>query len=149
MVRCSEAYSYATLLGNDLDVDLIVDGGSENNNVTMDSFIESSEINIHKLVALRDIHFSNSLVEAHFSLIKYNYLYRMRINSKSDLHNAMEKVVHDFNSIRPHCSLNGSTPDEVYFNGKLMSKNQFSTQYLKAKTQRLLDNKQNACVKCV
>ncbi|MEY5133141.1 MAG: hypothetical protein RLZZ198_1145 [Bacteroidota bacterium] len=80
-----EAYQNASLMESELNVDLIVDGGSENNNSVMDDFIEDSKINIHKLVALRDIHFSNSLVEAHFSLIKYNYMYRMKINSLSDL----------------------------------------------------------------
>jgi hypothetical protein len=72
----------------------------------------------------------------------------MKINSLIELQSAMEKIVYDFNSIRPHCSLNGSTPDEAYFSGKLMPKNSFQLQIVKAKTNRINENKKNACVKC-
>jgi putative transposase len=143
-----EAYQKATLMDTDLNVDLIVDGGSENNNSTMDNFIKASEINIQKLVALRDIHFSNSLIEAHFSLIKYNYLYRMKINSLSNLRDAMTFVEHDFNTIRPHGSLNGSTPNDAYFSGELMQKNTFQTQFIDARSIRISENKKNICMKC-
>lgn len=142
------AYQNASLIQENLNVKLIVDGGSENNNSIMDRFIENSKINIHKLIALRDIHFSNSLVEAHFSLIKYNYLYRMKINSLHDLDKALEFIEHDFNTIRPHGSLNGATPDEAYATGKLMPKNQFSSQTKRAKEIRILENKNNLCIKC-
>ncbi len=114
----------------------------------MDEFIQDSKINIHKLVALRDIHFSNSLIEAQFSLIKYSYLYRMKINSLADLHIAMEKIEQDFNAIRPHCSLQGSTPDEAYFTGQIIPKNQFHSQFIQAKARRIEQNKKNACAKC-
>jgi hypothetical protein len=33
-------------------IDLIVDGGSENNNATVEGFISGSQISIHKRVAL-------------------------------------------------------------------------------------------------
>jgi len=92
-----EAYAIASENSSDLNVDLIVDGGSENNNEAMNSFIEEDQINIHKLIALRDIDFSNSLIEAHFSIIKYRYLYQMNIENKNQLIKAMEFLVHDFN----------------------------------------------------
>jgi hypothetical protein len=38
-----DAYQKATLIDSDLNIDLIVDGGSENNNSTMDNFIQASE----------------------------------------------------------------------------------------------------------
>lgn len=132
-----------------LNVNLVVDGGSENNNIVMDKFIENSQINIQKVIALKDIHFSNSLVEAHFSLIKYNYLYRMKINGISALHEAMEFLVNDFNSIRPHGSLNGSTPDEAYFNGKVMPKNAYESQLKLARQNRVKQNLANTCAKCL
>ncbi|MEY5133140.1 MAG: hypothetical protein RLZZ198_1144 [Bacteroidota bacterium] len=60
----------------------------------------------------------------------------------------MEKTTHDFNAFRPHCSLNGSTPDEAYSIGKIMPKNQFQTQFIQARTNRINENKNNACLKC-
>jgi transposase InsO family protein len=69
------------------------------------------------------------------------------MNSLSDLHKAMEQIVHDFNTIRPHGSLNGSTHDEVYSTGQVMPKNSFQTQFQQAKTIRIAENMKNACVK--
>lgn len=142
------AYKKALTIEQTLNVSLIVDGGSENNNSTIDGFIQDSKINIHKLIALRDIHFSNSIVEAHFSLIKYNYLYRMKINNLRDLERAIEFVEYDFNSVRPHASLNGAAPDEAYFSGKLMPTKHYSQQFKAAKALRISENKGNACSKC-
>ncbi len=44
------------------DVQLIVDGGPENNNHKMDIYLNSSEINIQKLIDLKDISFFNFTV---------------------------------------------------------------------------------------
>ena len=143
-----EAHQEALHHNLNLDVNLIVDGGSENNNHLMDQFIREGKFSIHKLIALKDIHYSNSLVEAHFSLIKYNYLYRMKIKSIAELHAAMEFLVKDFNTIRPHGSLNGSTPDEAYFNGTIMPKTTYEAQIQQAKALRIEANKRSACKKC-
>lgn len=48
--------------------------GPENNNIYIDNFISQSEINIQKLFALRDIDYSNSMVEAINKIVKYQYL---------------------------------------------------------------------------
>lgn len=56
------------------DVQLIIDGGPENNNHRMDDYINLSGINIQKQVALKDIPFSNSFIEAQNKLLKYRYL---------------------------------------------------------------------------
>ena len=44
------------------DVRLIVDGGIENNNKAVDDYINSDEVSVQKLIAGKDIKFSNSIV---------------------------------------------------------------------------------------
>jgi hypothetical protein len=78
------------------NIDMIVDGNSENNNLQMDQFIQNKRIIIKKLVALRDSQFSNSLIDAHFSLFKYNDLYKMKIGLPLELIKAMEFIELDF-----------------------------------------------------
>jgi putative transposase len=132
----------------DLQIDLIVDGGSENNNTLVNVFVEKNRKNLQKLIALKDIVFSNSMIEAQFSLMKYNYLYRMKIETQNDLIKAMQFIDNDFNHIRPHSALNGATPDEAYFNSTILPKNQYLIETKEAKTIRIKENKSMKCAKC-
>ena len=98
----------------DRKVELIVDGGPENNNHTIDCFINSTEVDMKKSVALKDIVFSNSMVEAANKLLKYRYLFPENIADGTQLKIALEKSINDFNEIRPHGNLGGLTPSEAY-----------------------------------
>jgi putative transposase len=104
-------------------VDLIVDGGSENNNRVIEDFLALPEITVKKIIAQKDIIFSNSMIEAVNKLVKYRHLY---------LHDfdALQKHLHSFiliyNNERPHCSINGLTPLEAY-KGKSMDKNKITS----------------------
>ncbi|MDH5399301.1 MAG: DDE-type integrase/transposase/recombinase, partial [Cyclobacteriaceae bacterium] len=95
-------------------VELIVDGGPENNNHTIDRFISSTEVDMKKSVALKDIVFSNSMVEAANKLLKYRYLFSGNIEDGDQLKTVLEKSIYDFNEVRPHGKLGGLTPSEAY-----------------------------------
>jgi putative transposase len=90
-------------------ITLITDGGPENK---LQTFLNSIEHSVEHKVALLDVHYSNSLIEAFFKTGKYNYLYRMDIRNGKDLHKAFDFIVQDFNE-RPHISLGGLTPNEA------------------------------------
>ena len=45
------------------NIDLIVDGGTENNNINIHEFIKNCKVGIYKKVALKDVSFSNSMIE--------------------------------------------------------------------------------------
>lgn len=96
-----------------LDCMLLVDGGSENNNVTVDDFLDSPGVSLRKIIAQRDIHFSNSMVEAVNKIVKYRSLFLQDIPDIDALQKHMEEFVPVYNSIRPHVSLKGLTPSEV------------------------------------
>ena len=142
-----EAVRQAKMVCADLNVQLIVDGGPENNNVRIDQFIANSEVNIEKLVALRDIDFSNSMIEAINKIMKYSYLFPYPSKNKVDLELNFPRYVLDFNDVRPHGPLNGLTPTEA-FRGDRMPENFRTTILKKARLDRLAFNRENQCGIC-
>ena len=142
------AYYEAIEHFNVIDCALWVDGGSENNNKLVDHFIEQSQIGIHKVVALRDTTFSNSMVESIFRTMKHSYLYRMEINNFKDLKRSLQFTFKDYNEHRPHYGLVGATPYEVY-NGDLSNRRDNTLFLTQAKNKRLAYNRANECGKCL
>ena len=105
--------AYDKYIHDPADVQLIVDGGSENNNSTVDGYIDSPGISIRKIIAQQDIIFSNSIVEAVNKIVKYGFLYLQDIPDIFALQKHLEVFVPVYNEVRPHCSLKGLTPSEV------------------------------------
>lgn len=95
------------------DIQLIVDGGSENNNSTVDNYINTPGISILKIIAQQDIIFSNSIVEAVNKIVKYRSLFLQDIPDIHALKTHLEMFIPVYNETRPHCSLKGLTPSEV------------------------------------
>ena len=56
------------------NIDLIVDGGTENNNINIHEFIKNCKVGIYKKVALKDVSFSNSMIEGNNRILKQTYL---------------------------------------------------------------------------
>jgi len=122
-------------------VDLIVDGGSENNNQTIHNFIQNSQVNINKKIALRDIVQSNSMVEATFKLMKYKYFFKQPILSEN-IWSHMEYFVNDFNMLRPHYAHGIKTPHEVHYNKEVVN---YDISLIQAIKERVESNRQNTC----
>jgi putative transposase len=92
---------------------LVVDGGVENNNAHVDTFLSSVKEMIRKVVALKDIVQSNSPIEAFNKTIKNDYLNKMELNTGEDLKKALEFALNDYDH-RPHGSIHGYTPNEYH-----------------------------------
>ena len=92
----------------DNKTELIVDGGSENKGA-VDGFILSHE-NWKKLIAQKDIIFSNSIVEAVNKIMKYHYIFKRSFANYEELSNNLGSFVDDYNS-RPHSVLKLSPND--------------------------------------
>lgn len=122
---------------------LITDGGPENK---LQHFLKAIGKPVRHSVALVDVHFSNSLVEAHNKLIKYQYLYRMNIDDEFQLQQALRQVVEDFNN-RPHISLDGLTPNEAEQN-YVLDRVQLHRHKLEATSSRKVYNQQQRCTPC-
>lgn len=116
---------------------------SENN---METFLSSLSRPVNRKIALVDVHYSNSLIEAHNKIIKYNYLYRMDIPHGEHLRKIFPSIVENFNN-RPHVSLAGLTPNEAEQNLSL-NKEQLRIYTAKAAREREMYNRINQCSHC-
>jgi len=125
-------------------VELVVDGGPENNNYVVNNFLNSEGVDITKSVALKDILFSNSMVEAANKLLKYRYLFPENIQDGDQLKTVLEKSIYEFNEVRPHGNLSGLTPNEAYQGQNVPVS--FDPEVLKQRIQQNQDN--TGCAKC-
>jgi putative transposase len=120
---------------------LVVDGGPENCNANVDGYLESVKNILRKVVALKDIIPSNSPVEALDKVLKNNYLNKMSLANKEALIKVLKEVVEDYNN-RPHGSLLGFTPNEVYQN----EKPEISMNFHQARQNRKNYNRNFCCI---
>ena len=126
---------------------LLVDGGTENNNSLVDQYMNSEGVSLKKIIAGRDIQFSNSMVEAQNRLIKYNYLFKHPFRDLQELERILDWIIKDFNHIRPHHSLGGLTPFEA-LNGTILPCEQWKFQMHEARETRILENTSQSCGIC-
>lgn len=57
---------------------------------------------------------TNGVIERFFGSLKYEHLYRLEINTAQELHDELVEFTHLYNMIRPHESLDFSTPLSRY-----------------------------------
>jgi putative transposase len=133
-------------LNQALTTDLIVDGGSENNNQVVETLL--GQYPIEKVIALKDIQKSNAMIERVNQLIKYNYLYPKQIQNQTQLINYLRDfVIPDYNNKRPHGSLSGLTPLEAYA-GKSINFKKIRQKMIQALQERVQFNQNHSCLGC-
>lgn len=132
-----------TAVNTQRPITLITDGGHENK---LSDFLHASGANINQQVALVDVHFSNSLIEAHHKVIKYNYLFRQHIPDGPALCRALTAAVDDYNN-RPHISLKGLTPNEAE-QLTILNIDELRERKMQATAQRRLYNQTHRCNQC-
>ena len=131
------------------NVELIVDGGSENNNFTVDEYVNSPGISIKKIIAQQDIIFSNSIVEAVNKIVKYRSLFLYNIPDINALQKHLEEFIPVYNEKRPHCSLKGLTPNEVLSGLRPDNRVHLESVSLKQKNRPVKEPVLIKCTECV
>ena len=132
--------AFGVTIGNQ-NLDLIVDGGSENNNSTIHEFIKNCQVNIDKKIALKDVVFSNSVVEGPYKIMKSLYFRGKQILSTT-LQQELDFFIQDYNYNRPLGYHKIYTPDEIYQKPELKNVN---PTILKANKDRIKANQQFCC----
>ena len=131
---------------NHLCTTLVADGGSENHAVNIDNLLRETEHPlITKIIALKDIRFSNSPIEA-INKIAKRYLRILDPKTYEKLIACIEFIVTDYSQKRPHGSLKGLTPFEAYIQPEL--KLNFKTKMIEAKENRIQQNRKMNCESC-
>lgn len=130
------------------DMQLMVDGGSENNNRIMSSFLAMNP-NLSKKVAFKDIAYSNNQIESHNAQLKRLYLYREKIQNPERLKSVLGYAIHEFNNIKPYSALDGMTPAEAHELLPHYADNMRVQREMKeARLSRCEANKCNSCEDC-
>ncbi len=124
---------------------LVTDGGPENDNRTIQDFMRQSSI--QHTIALRDIVQSNSTMEAFYRITKYQWLYRKKIKNGKQLQKEFEHWINEYHFEKPHYGLGIYTPYEI-LTGSNKTDN-FSERMKAAAQERRIFNKHASCtVKC-
>ena len=126
---------------NDQNLELIVDGGSENNNKTIQEFLKSCHVNISKKIALKDVTFSNSIVEGPYKIMK-SYYFRSKEIHSTTIHQELEFFIEDYNNNRPCYKHRIYTPNEIHNDPELAS---IKLVLQKSNQERLAENKNYCC----
>ncbi|WP_298507529.1 DDE-type integrase/transposase/recombinase [uncultured Kordia sp.] len=125
----------------DRSLDLIVDGGTENNNKTIHQFIQECQLTINKKIALKDVTFSNSIVEGPYKIMK-SYYFRIKKILSTTIHQELDFFVENYNDEKPCNKHKIYTPSEVHENPKLAKAKLVLS---KSNKERLEYNKNYCC----
>ncbi len=135
------------LLGNPTLTTVMMDPGKENNNGKVLQFVTSK--NLRRCLAQVDIHYSNSMIESLFRMLKNNYLYHQGINTIQDLTRKASFYLRQHNEVIPLATHKGGRPAEVY-TSKWSEQQHEELKTLKtaALKQRRARNLQPPCFDC-
>ena len=92
---------------------LVADAGVENVNAGVDELIETGILS--RVLALRDVTFSNSMIEAWWRTLKHQWLFLNTLDSAATVRRLVSFYVAAHNEEIPHSAFRGQTPDEVYY----------------------------------
>lgn len=87
---------------------LLVDGGSENLNANVDELI--GEGLLSRVIALKDIQFSNSLIETLWRTMKHQWLFLHPLETPATVSRLVVFYVPAYNGEIPHAAFKGQTP---------------------------------------
>ena len=125
---------------------LLVDGGVENFNSTVDKLVDSGLLK--RLLAQTDISFSNSLIESWWRSLKHQWLYLNTLDTVSKIENLVRFYVSEHNSRLPHSAFRGQTPDEMYFGTGLRIPDELEAEKKAARESRIKLNRATSCPTC-
>ncbi len=125
---------------------LVADSGVENRNDAVDELIESGLLK--RVLAMTEINFSNSLIEAWWRCLKHHWLFLNTLDSVARVRKLVAFYVDEHNSKVPHSAFRGQTPDEVYFGSGAGVPDQLAAARAAARAARLKANREARCAVC-
>ncbi len=87
---------------------VLVDGGVENMNRDVDKLIESGLL--RRVLAMTELRFSNSMIEAWWRALKHQWLFLNTLDSVETVEKLVKFYVTEHNQRLPHSAFQGQTP---------------------------------------
>lgn len=125
---------------------LVADAGIENVNGGVDQLIHDGVLS--RVLALRDVNFSNSMIEAWWRALKHQWLYLNTLDSVATVRRLLEFYVNAHNTEIPHSAFRGQTPDEIYYGRGQDIPGQIKAGKMQAQGARLEANRTVTCQMC-
>ena len=139
-----DAVNVAT--ANDQTPSVVTDAGVENLNHEVDGLIELGLF--RRVVALKEITFSNSLIEVWWRTLKHQWLYLNTLDSVDAFRKLVSFYVSEYNTTIPHSAFRGQTPDEVYAGSGAEIPAQLKKAKQEARCARRQFNQALSCGQC-
>jgi putative transposase len=122
---------------------LVTDAGVENLNKDVDDLVEAGWLS--RVVALRDVLFSNSMIEAFWRTLKHQWLY---LNTPDAVRRLVAFYVNAHNTELPDAAFRGQTPDEMYFGTGNAIPDKLDMAKKQARAARIAANQAASCRRC-
>ena len=125
---------------------LLADSGVENRTKAIDNLIESGVI--RRVLAQVEIACSNSMIEAWWRSLKYQWLFLNQLDSVDAVRRLTDSYVIEHNTRLPHSAFEGQTPDEMYFETGSGVPDDLAMKRKEARATRMEANRGRSCRVC-
>jgi putative transposase len=125
---------------------VLADAGVENVNAQVDELITTGVL--RRVLALTELKFSNSMIEAWWRSIKHQWLFLHSLDSVATLRRLVAFYVEEHNTVLPHSAFRGQTPDEMYFGTGDTVPADLTAHAAAARQARIEANRSAACGRC-
>ncbi|MCB9492257.1 MAG: DDE-type integrase/transposase/recombinase [Dehalococcoidia bacterium] len=124
----------------------VADGGVENVNWNVDELIHSGLL--RRVLAMTELKFSNSMIEAWWRTLKHNWLFLNTLDSVETVRKHVAFYVAEHNERLPQSAFRGQTPDEMYFGNGDGVQAELDAAKKAARQNRLSSNRASSCGRC-
>jgi hypothetical protein len=133
-------------VARDQSATLVADAVLENVNAGVDGLIDTGML--WRLLALRDVTFSKSMIEAWWETLKHQWLFLNTLDSVATLRRVVAFYVAAHNPEIPHSAFAGHRPDESYYGRAQRIPEQLEVGKRRALAVRLQANRAASCGVC-
>jgi putative transposase len=125
---------------------VLADAGVENVNAQVDALISTGVL--RRMLALTELKFSNSMIEAWWRSLKHQWLFLHSLDSVTTVRRLVTFYVNEHNRVLPHSAFRGQTPDEMYFGTGDAVPADLTSRAAAAHRARVEANRSAACQTC-
>ena len=125
---------------------VLADSGVENVNAQVDELITRGVL--RRVLALTELQFSNSMIEAWWRSLKHQWLFLHPLDSVTTVRRLVAFYVDEHNRVLPHSAFRGQTPDEMYFGTGDAVPADLTSRAVAERRSRVEANRSASCETC-